>query len=59
MINYRKHAVKTIENVFWDALELCDDWCNGELYGYDFNHIIAVSKMILEEEERIRIANEG
>lgn len=58
MIDYRKIATDSIEAYLWDALTLCDAWCEGEDYTYDFSHIIQVAKLILEEEGRMRAENE-
>ena len=58
MIHPRDLAVEAVETAFWDALGLCHVWCKDEDYTYDFSHIIQVAKLILEEHERIRVANE-
>lgn len=58
MKNSTERAKETVENSFWYALNLCDAWCHGEDYTYDFGHIIQVAKLILEVEDRIGATNE-
>ena len=58
MSDHRQDAISSIQEVLFDALMICDNWCEDEDYGYDLNHIIAITKLILEQEERYRIADE-
>lgn len=47
---YREAALDSIDSALWDALLVCSQWCDGEDYTYDFADLIAMAKLILEEE---------
>ena len=59
MRSYRENAIKAVDAVYWEALELCCNWTKDEEYGFDLSHIIQLIQIILEEEERNRMCNEG
>ena len=55
---YREAALDNVDSALWDALMMCSQWCDGEDYTYDFADLIAMAKLILEQEERHRVPDE-
>jgi hypothetical protein len=56
---YREATLDNIDSALWDALMMCSQWCEGEDYTYDLADLIAMAKLILEQEERYRVADEN
>ena len=52
--SYRQAALDNIELAFSDALDYCSQWSEEEGLKYTMTDLIALAKLILEEEQRDR-----
>ena len=52
--SYRQAALDNIELAFSDALDYCSQWSEEEGLKYTITDLIALAKLILEEEQRDR-----
>ena len=55
---YREAALDNIDSALWDALMMCSQWCEGEDYTYNLADLIAMAKLILEQEKISRVPDE-
>ena len=52
--SYRQAALDNIELAISDALDYCSQWSEEEGLKYTITDLIALAKLILEEEQRDR-----
>lgn len=52
--SYRQAALDNIELAISDALDYCSQWSEEEGLKYTMTDLIALAKLILEEEQRDR-----
>lgn len=48
-----------IVNVLYSALEIADGWCRHEEYTYTFGDLLTLAKLIIDQQDKIKSANEG